>query len=70
MIVSIGGKVRDMGYIILSQDDETYAFRECDYMPYISFLCGGDDIDIRIDNETGKIIGWRPLELEDFEDEE
>ena len=32
-----------------------------DYLPYVGIF-GGDDTILKIDNETGKIIGWVPIE--------
>lgn len=34
------------------------------YMPYVGVF-GGDDTSLEIDNETGKIIGWKPIKIED-----
>lgn len=63
MYVNIGGKVRDMGYLrILDKDD--LIFETEGYMPDVPLLCGGDYIDLYIDNETGRILGWTPLNIE------
>jgi hypothetical protein len=35
------------------------------YMPYVNQILGGDDTQLKIDNETGKIIGWTPIQIED-----
>ncbi len=34
------------------------------YMPYTGILGGGFTV-LKIDNETGKIVGWIPLQIED-----
>jgi hypothetical protein len=34
-------------------------------MPYVNQILGGDDTQLKIDNETGKIIGWTPIQIED-----
>lgn len=31
------------------------------YFPHIDKVCGGDDLRIEVDNETGRIIGWVPF---------
>lgn len=36
------------------------------YLPYVGIL-GGDDTAIEIDNETGKIIDWKPITSEEFD---
>jgi hypothetical protein len=51
-------------------DGERYQFEmNSDYLPYVGVF-GGDDTQLIIDNETGKIIGWKPLVKEDFEEYE
>lgn len=37
------------------------------YVPRISGLGGGDYIRLSIENETGKIIGWKPITEEDLD---
>jgi len=42
--------------------DENGKSRETEgYAPFIPRFSGGDDTSFRIDNATGKIIGWVPL---------
>lgn len=36
-----------------------------DYLPHVNNNIGGDDTQFKIDNETGKIIGWEPIKIED-----
>ena len=36
------------------------------YMPHIGIF-GGDQTELEIDNETGQIIGWKPITQEDLE---
>lgn len=69
-IVKIGlsAKASDLHFVqIYFEDGST---REHD--GYNPGVCGsGDYTKLEIDNETGKIIGWKPLQLSDlFEDEE
>lgn len=36
-----------------------------DYVPYVNAVLGGDYTTLKIDNETGQIIGWTPIEIVD-----
>lgn len=36
-----------------------------DYLPYVNDVLGGGDTSLRIDNDTGKILGWTPIKIED-----
>jgi len=38
------------------------------YAPDIKGLCGGDYLDVEIDNATGKIVGWVPIEAEEVDE--
>lgn len=38
------------------------------YPPTINKLCGGDYIELSVDNLTGIIFGWKPLTKEDIKD--
>lgn len=58
MIISIYGKVSDM--FCLSVEEYEYN----GYVPDGLGIGGGDDIELRIDNDTGKIVGWVPLTIE------
>ena len=57
-IVYISMKHNDMANI--QMDDVEHD----GYMPY-SGIFGGDYTSFEVDNETGKIIGWVPLRIED-----
>lgn len=35
------------------------------YLPYVNDVLGGDDTSLRIDNDTGKILGWTPVKIKD-----
>lgn len=72
--VYVGGKVRDMGQLNI-YDTETgetlYTnYDHGHYMPYIDYLCGGDYIEFEIDNETGRILNWVPLDPATLGEEE
>lgn len=38
------------------------------YVPYIPGIGNGDYIHLEIDNETGKIVGWKPLTVASFKE--
>ena len=64
-------KHNDLATIILLDDDGNNIQEKNGYIPYVGNI-GGDDTHLIIENETGKIIGWKPiLSLKtDDEDEE
>lgn len=70
IVVRIGGKVSDMGWAEMLNSEGKYLAKSGAYMPDIEGICSGDYIDIAIDNETGRIIGWVPLKPEDLDDGE
>lgn len=64
--VRLSGKCSDSSYTDIIFEDggsiENYG-----YVPYIKGIGGGDYIDLRIENETGRLIGWVPLKHKDLE---
>lgn len=59
MYIRINGKVSDMCGIIFMEDG---MYIEHDgYVPDNLGFGGGDYINLVIDNETGRIEGWKPL---------
>lgn len=65
MRISIFMKHNDMTSITVSDNDKVVAEGD-GYMPYLNSHLGGDDTQMTIDNETGKIIGWEPITIEDL----
>ncbi len=59
--VNFGGKCSDCAYIGVSFEDGTH-FEKDGYVAKVSGVGGGDYYDFTVDNETGRIIGWVPLE--------
>jgi hypothetical protein len=62
MIISISGKVSDM-FCLQAQDSSDYI----DYNGYVPSgmgFGGGDYIEIDIENETGRIVGWKPIPID------
>ena len=60
MILHISGKVSDM--FGMTTDDGSIDYDG--YVPHGIEIGGGDYINISIDMDTGKIVGWKPLTLE------
>lgn len=59
--IFVGGKCSDMAwYYINNENGETVKDGE-GYAPYIKGVSDGDYIEIEVDNETGKVIGWVPM---------
>lgn len=61
--VSISGKGSDMFNVTFINEDDTDVEGD-GYAPYIKGVCRGDYFNITIDNATGKIVGWVPIESE------
>jgi hypothetical protein len=59
--VSVYMKHNDMtGMQLYDADGNTIEEMDSDYFPHVGVF-GGDDTELTIDNETGKIIGWVPI---------
>lgn len=71
IVISINAHCRDCFSLVAYDDPDPDAeWSEVDtlriYEGYVpeSSLGGGDDVILRIDNATGRIIGWVPIDLE------
>ena len=53
-------------FTILDENGNEVFEQNSDYLPYLGIF-GGDDTSLKIDNETGKIIGWVPITKEHIE---
>jgi hypothetical protein len=61
--VYISGKVSDLFHGTLFDEDMQILEEVDGYVPAISAIDGpGDYIGIQIDNATGTIVGWKPIE--------
>lgn len=59
-------KHNDMTTLILEDGEgKTLHEKDSDYFPQVGSI-GGDDTEFKIDNATGKIIGWKPITDEDL----
>lgn len=57
-----------VAFTVENEKGEEILDMHSDYLPTVGIL-GGDDTTLRIDNATGKIIGWKPVtndELHEF----
>ena len=64
--VTLFMKHNDMTNLILEDEKgNTLHEKDSDYFPDVGCI-GGDDTEFKIDNETGKIIGWKPITDEDL----
>jgi hypothetical protein len=61
--VSIYGKVSDMCIITLLDEKRFLIEEHVGYVPPFPAIGGsGDYIEIEVENETGKIVDWKPIE--------
>jgi len=67
MNITIYAHSRDCSSVNIFDENDNMLFDHGGYFPYIGHLCEGDDLEITIDNETGKILGWVPLTEEDIQ---
>ena len=59
--VSVFVKHDDRALIsLLDANNNTVEEQTDDYLPYVGVF-GGEETELEIDNETGKIIGWVPI---------
>lgn len=66
MKISLYLKHDDRVSMIINENDVD-VYESCDYLPYVGCL-GGDHTELVIDNETGKILNWKPITKEEYED--
>ncbi len=65
--IFVGGKCSDRSwYYIKNEYGETVKDGE-GYAPYVKGVSDGDYIEIEIDNETGKVVGWVPMTVDSVE---
>lgn len=76
--INISAKCSDLCVTTLEMSDGTEKEKD-GYVPHIDGIGGGDYIELTIDNATGKVINWVPiqddevnelLDIEEAEEEE
>ena len=60
--VTISMKHSDMAELYLKGENQRTLKEYIDGMPHLGIL-GGDYTKLTIENATGKIIGWKPIEV-------
>ncbi len=65
-IVEISMKHSDLVVFILEDAKGDIIYEKDGYMPHVGMFNDSDTTDLKIDNETGKIIGWKPITKEDL----
>ena len=72
IVIQIDARCRD-SFSLVAYDNTDITSEETivEYQGYVpeGILGGGDAIRLRIDNATGRIIGWTPLDLEALNEE-
>lgn len=63
--VKITGKVSDMFSLTAHNENGDFLGEYQGYVPKEIFGYGGDYIELTIDLETGKIVGWKQPDQED-----
>lgn len=63
--ISIHGKVSDRCYVELYDEANDTLLSNDGYVPKWMPGGGGDSIQFEIDNETGKILNWKSIKIEE-----
>ncbi|MNL53741.1 hypothetical protein D3C87_1770120 [compost metagenome] len=59
--VTIYAKTRDQANVqVTDEDGQDILHVDGDYVPYGFGIGGGDYLELAIDVETGKVVGWDP----------
>ena len=57
-------------FVFVNENSQTITKDHDGYMPKVNNLLGGDYTRFVIDNETGKILNWKPVTLADLASED
>jgi hypothetical protein len=68
MIVYLDLKHSDLAMITISNERGDTVFDKDGSLPRLGIL-GGDYTRLRIDNNTGQIIGWKTISKEEIDDQ-
>jgi hypothetical protein len=66
--VTISMKHNDLVVMCLDDENGREVFDHDGYMPQVGMFSCDDQTEIIIDNETGKIIGWKPITEEEIQE--
>ena len=64
--IFFGAKCSDMATVDFHLSDSSYR-TGTGYAPYIRNVCMGDYFEFEVDNDTGKILNWTPINVEDID---
>jgi hypothetical protein len=65
-LVSLSAKCSDMCYTTIIDQEGNEILEGDGYVPNIKGIGGGDYLSIKVDNATGKIVGWVPVTEDDI----
>jgi hypothetical protein len=58
-IITVSGHCQDRCYFAVEGENGEVLYEQQEgYVPYSCGVGGGDDVELKIDIETGQIIGW------------
>ena len=67
MIVYLSAKCSDMCFTTVIDQDGNEVLEKDGYVPHIKGIGGGDYLSIKVDNATGKIVGWVPVQEDEID---
>ena len=67
MKIFINAKCSDCCHVRVEDKNDNSLYDDNGYVPdFLSIGKWGDYIQLTIDNETGKILNWKPIKVSDF----
>ena len=67
MKISVNLHHRDCSSILIEENGRIIVDHD-GYMPYLNNHLGGDDTNFVIDNDTGMILNWKPITMEQIQE--
>jgi hypothetical protein len=64
--ISVSVKHSDLASLIIEKDSKVVLDHDGYMLPILGISDDGDYTSFEVDNETGKIIGWKPLTDKDI----
>ena len=66
MRIFISAKCSDLCHYKVVDDQGIYILEGDGYVPENWGVGGGDYVELTIDNKTGRIVGWVPIDLDNL----
>ena len=66
--IQIYAHSRDCNDFCFLDENENSIRQTVGYCPTIENFSGGDDLSFIIDNETGRILNWKPIKINDLDE--